>query len=286
MFDKILLAVNEQDENSLSLNFAEKYAKVFHSKVELINVVPEFETFSRAFEGEEKQKIDEWVSEKLVPESRSNLERLGGFLREKGVTTDIFVKQGIPSEVIMQTAEDQQSDLIILDSGREHSKDLLGGTALKVLRSTTVPVLTFNSNTTLREIKKILVPIDLYHVVMKFSLKYLTSFISSLSENLEADVTKLYVLETGNHGYPPEVIDKIREDCVSKISKIGDSKYSSDLETNNAAWNGIVNYAEKNGFDLIVISRYIGKDFRPRFLGSTAEKVIQKAGSPVITLNP
>lgn len=286
MFEKILLAINEQDTNSESVKFVERYAKTFGSVVQLVSVIPDFENFSHALGDEEKNRVTEWVNNTLAPESRTKLDEINGFLKQKGIESEILITQGVPSQEILQTAIDSNSDLIVMDKGREHSKNLLGGTPLKVLRNTIVPVLTINKNAGLREIRKVLVPIDLYHVIMKFSLKYLTSFISSLADSLDARITKLYVVETGNHSLPEDLISKIKEDSLKRISSIGYIGFTSDVEVSTAAWSGIVDYAREEEMDLIVVSRYIGKDFRPKFLGSTAEKVIQEAHCPVITLNP
>lgn len=286
MFEKILLAINEQNTNSESVKFVERYANTFGSGVQLVSVIPDFENFSHALGDEEKNKITEWVNNTLVPESKTRLDEINDFLKQKGIESEILITQGVPSQEIVQAAIDSESDLIVMDKGREHSENLLGGTALKVLRNTIVPVLTFNSSARLREISKVLVPIDLYHVIMKFSLKYLTAFISSLAESLDARITKLYVVETGNHRLPEDLISKIKEDSLRSISSIGYIGFTSDVEVSTAAWTGIVDFAREKDMDLIVISRYMGRDFRPKFLGSTAEKVIQEAHCPVITLNP
>lgn len=286
MFEKILLAINEQNTNSESVKFVERYANTFGSGVQLVSIIPDFDTFSHALGEEEKNKVIEWVNNTLIPESRTKLDEIKGFLRQKGIESEILITQGVPSQEIAQAAIGSNSDLIVMDKGREQSKNLLGGTALKVLRDTIVPVLTFNKNSGLREIRKVLVPIDLYHVIMKFSLKYLTAFISSLADSLDARITKLYIVETGNNRLPEDLIAKIKEDSLKRISSVGYVGFTSDVEVSTAAWLGIVDYAREKDMDLIVISRYMGKDFRPKFLGSTAEKVIQEAHCPVITLNP
>lgn len=286
MISKILLAVNEQNESSQSVKYTRMLAEIFGSRICLVNIIPDFENFSLALDDQEKHRITDWVDNKLLPDTRNNLEKINNMLKTAGLDSNILIKRGIPSEQIVKTGTEEDADLIVLDKGMEYRKYLLGGTALKVLRSCDIPVLTLNDKAQFKGIKSILVPIDLYHVIMKFSLKYLVDYITSISEKLGAMVTKLYVVETGNHSLPSEIINKIKEDSLRKISVIGNPGFLSDVEVNTAAWSGIVEYASREKFDLVVVTRYIGRDFRPKFLGSTAEKVIQEARCPVITINP
>jgi len=286
MLDKILIAVDEQSVDSPSVRFADILSKRFGSKIYLLNVIPGFDKFVNAFEEQEKYKLTDWIDNKFVPEKRAVMESIKLSFNGCGLDCDILTKQGIPYQEIINTGIEKGVDLLILDRERHHRRSILGGTAQKVLRNSEIPILTFNNKPLRIDIKKILLPIDLYHVIMKFSLSKLFDYIKELSRAFDAEITKLYVIEQGNHRLPLEVIEKIKEDCLNKLSAAGSNGFLSAVELNTNAWSGILNYAESNNSDLIVLTRYAGKDFRPKFLGSTAEKVIQEAPCPVITIHP
>ncbi len=52
------------------------------------------------------------------------------------------------------------------------------------------------------------------------------------------------------------------------------------------AWSGIVDFAEKEGVDLIVMTTQGRKGISRFFLGSVAEKVINEAPCPVMAIKP
>jgi len=52
------------------------------------------------------------------------------------------------------------------------------------------------------------------------------------------------------------------------------------------AWFGIVNFAEENGIDLIIMTTHGRKGLARFMLGSTAEKVISESPCPVLTIKP
>jgi len=52
------------------------------------------------------------------------------------------------------------------------------------------------------------------------------------------------------------------------------------------AWTGILELAQKNDIDLIVMMTYHGILEKREFIGSTTWKIVQNSNLPVITLNP
>jgi nucleotide-binding universal stress UspA family protein len=52
------------------------------------------------------------------------------------------------------------------------------------------------------------------------------------------------------------------------------------------AWRGMIKFVDERNIDLIVMMTYGGGRIKEDFLGSIAEKVIQEAPCPVITMRP
>ena len=71
------------------------------------------------------------------------LEELGEMAADAGVTYESAIKSGAISEEIVEYAEDEEMDVIVMGTGyRGTVGSLIGGKADRVVRSATVPVIT------------------------------------------------------------------------------------------------------------------------------------------------
>jgi nucleotide-binding universal stress UspA family protein len=101
----------------------------------------------------------------------------------------------------------------------------------------------------------------------------------------------LNVVETGYQKYPPELAEQLRGFALRELKEtVGATRLKEDLVINTViapnGWRGIVDFAFEKKADLIVIMTYGGGKFKKEFIGSVAEKVIQEAHCPVITMTP
>jgi nucleotide-binding universal stress UspA family protein len=63
-------------------------------------------------------------------------------------------------------------------------------------------------------------------------------------------------------------------------------KISEEIIRAVTASHGIVDYAQANQFDLIVMSTYVQSKVERFFLGSTSEKVVSHSNVPVFAIPP
>ena len=193
----------------------------------------------------------------------------------------------MPHLQIIQAADEQNSDLIVLGKGRAQEKYLLGATALKVIRRSPIPVMVARKNDGPIRIKNILVPTDLYNIKSRDLL-----FSAGLAEYLDLNITSLNVVEIGNKKYPPEVVERLRGNSYNNLTKkVAEAdlgiKVNTVVKTGKNACKGIIDYASNNDIDIIFMNTYGGGEFRrEEFIGSVAERVIQEAPCPVITVKP
>ena len=193
----------------------------------------------------------------------------------------------MPHLQIIQIAKEENSDLIVLGKGRAQEKYLLGTTALKVIRRSSIPVMIAKKKQGSIKIESILVPTDLYNITSRDLL-----FTAKLAEYLDLNITSLNVVEIGNKKYPPEVVERLRgnsyNDLTRKVNeaKLG-IKINTVVKTAKNACRGIIDYASEMDIDIIFMNTYGGGEFRrEEFIGSVAERVIQEAPCPVITVKP
>ena len=285
MIHKILWASDGSKDSIQALKHAELMAKKLKAQILSLLVIPDYYDVAEKFPPDEKQRFAKWIEETTTKE-RKVLEDIGKDFKEKGINFKIEITSGIPYRQILKVADREKVDLIALGKGRAVERSILGGTALKVLRSSTLPVLTARGDGKSLEIKRILVPTDLSHVLSK-DLNYAVE----LSEVFGATIYLLNIVEVGEHAFPPEIVEQMRGFAYREIvESMGKVKIKENIEASvevaKNAWRGIVGFANERDIDLIVMMSYGGGKLKEDFIGSVAEKVIQESASPVITMTP
>ena len=285
MIHKILWASDGSKDSIQALKHAELMAKKLKAQILSLLVIPDYYDVAEKFPPDEKQRFAKWIEETTTKE-RKVLEDIGKDFKEKGINFKIEITSGIPYRQILKVADREKVDLIALGKGRAFERSILGGTALKVLRSSTLPVLTARGDGKSLEIKRILVPTDLSHVLSK-DLNYAVE----LSEVFGATIYLLNIVEVGEHAFPPEIVEQMRGFAYREIvESMGKVKIKENIEASvgvaRNAWRGIVGFANEGDIDLIVMMSYGGGKLKEDFIGSVAEKVIQESASPVITMTP
>lgn len=288
MIKKIVWASDGSKDSIHALSHAESLARMFGAGIVGLYVIPEYFEVSTIdeFESEQLDLLADWIKEK---ESRGSdrLSSIAAEMREKGLDFTTRIKQGVAYHRIIETAEEEKADLIVLGKGKAEEKNILGGTAIKVLRRSNTPVYIARGEEPLKKIRKILVPTDLYRILSRD-----LEFTLGMAKHVDADIYSLNIVVTGEGKYPPKLIELARGDAYNKLTEqVEDAKLEDRVETvvetSRNAWTGIVNFAKHKGIDLIVMTTY--GDYKMRkddFVGSVSERVVQEAHCPVITLRP
>lgn len=288
MIDKILWACDDSDDSSYALRYAEYFAKSLNAEIIGLYVIPEYYEVPvlKDFPTEELDLLAEWIKETESKES----DRLSGIadkVNENGVTFSSRISQGAPHVEILKTADEVHADLVVIGKGRADDKAILGATALKVMRRSSVPVLIAKKDDSKDRIKRIAVPTDLFNIQSR-DLRFALDF----SELRDAEIFSLNVVETGDRKYPPEVVERLRGNAYNKltrqISEAGMAdKVTTVVKCAKNALQGILSFIEEKDIDLVVMNTYGGGEFRrDEFIGSVAERVVQESPCAVITVKP
>jgi len=303
---KILLPIDDSVPSHVAMELAAFIAKRFESKVTLLHAIsheflnPQFRRFapeapeyvSVAPTGEQGailahlpdspprsaapeavvNEITEWYrqrAEEIIAESVN-------LFKEEGVQVDQkIVEHADPAEAIIEETQEGDYDLVTMGYGGEiEHKPHLGSTTQKVLRHVQTPVLIAREK---RQMKRILVPFDGSEKSQK-ALKYG----ASLAEKSNAELTLLYIQELGLLKIKPDVAKKIGDNILSEaISQVKGVKLNQRLESGDPA-EMIVQLADKENYDLIVMGNK-GHGAVMRFLmGSVAEHVVHYANTSVL----
>jgi nucleotide-binding universal stress UspA family protein len=288
LIKKILWASDGSTDSLDALSYVEDIAKRCKAETVGLYVIPDyFEVDMKdQFPEQEYDLIAKWIKETKSRES-DRLNDIAKQFESKGFSFKTRISQGVPHLQIIQIAEEENSDLIVLGKGRAQEKLLLGATALKVIRRSPIPVMVARKKPGPIKIENILVPTDLYNIASRDLL-----FTAGLAEYLDMNITSLNVVEIGNKKYPPEVVERLRGNAYNNLTeKINEAdlgiKVNTVVKTGKNACRGIISYASENDIDIIFMNTYGGGEFRrEEFIGSVAERVIQEAPCPVITVKP
>ena len=151
----------------------------------------------------------------------------------------------------------------------------------------------FNEEVFMGEIKKILVPID-----FSPASPVLVPYVKTLGQKLGAEVHLFYVVQSlayfGGFYVPHTSIQKFEDEILKGAERKMDDFVEDHFEdfpvqthilTGDVA-EEIINFAKKEGFDLILMGTHGRKGLDKVIFGSVAEKVVKGAPCPVLTINP
>ncbi len=288
MLNKIVWTSDGSKDSLDALTYAENLARLFGSEIVGLYVIPDYFEVSvlDEFPNAELDLLANWIQEKESKGS-DRLKNIADELNAKGLRFSTRITQGVPYLKIIETAEELNADLIVMGKGRAEEKNILGATALKVIRRSRIPVLVAKMDEPRTEIKKILIPTDLYNIRSR-DLQLALDF----SKDMDVELFSLNIVVTGEGKYPPEMIERMRGNAYDKLTqKLDDEGLGKLIEpvvnTSKNAWIGIVNFVKEKNIDLIFMNSYQGGKFRrEEFIGSVAERVVQEAPCPVITVKP
>ena len=224
----------------------------------------------------------------VTPEpAKAQLEHIA-LQRLANVRHKLLVKSGRPAELIEDTAEELDVDLIAMaTSGRTGVENLLlGSVAGHVVRASKRPVLTFTAGSSLGEMKKILCPVD-------FDPNSLAAleFGALLAQECNATMTLFHVvpviiepLKIATEPDEREWEERRREKLQELAEETGRRAECRVVTRWGDPANGVLEAARELRPDLIVMATHGRKGLSRVALGSVAERVVRESPVPVLTV--
>jgi nucleotide-binding universal stress UspA family protein len=282
--DKILWSTDFSDEGQEALLYADAFAKTYDAKIIALHVVPDISPAlydaALVVKGELAKRVA-YVKEEAQ-------KKFDSLKKVKDLEFKALIKEGNAAKKIIETAEEENVDLIVL--GRRGlsaiEKLFIGSVANQVLRNSPVPLLLTKKKTGKPRFKKILVPTDFSE-----QEEIERDFAWKLAKGFDSSLTLLHVLELHDYEFTPRALDEMF-DAVEKRFKQREKKEKEDIPVTEDVYRainaavGIVDYADTHKFDMIVISTCVQSKIERFFLGSTTEKVISYTHVPVFAIPP
>ena len=236
-------------------------------------------------------------TEALQAAAAARLEEACERARKAGLDVSSDLRLGLPSQAILEAAKEEKADLLVIGTrgltGVSHM--LLGSTAARVVQHASCPVLSVHpgDHERHRRIRTILVPTD-FSRDAELATAAANRLFGEDFEGARLVLVHAYHLpfEYTAYGTIPTSVDYTKDVEGSAEERLAETAAAlADLgpEIETRAIEGyppdvIVEAAENSGADLIAMGTHGRTGLAHLFLGSTAERVVQHAKCPVLTV--
>ncbi|MEJ2086027.1 MAG: universal stress protein [Acidobacteriota bacterium] len=289
--ERVLVATDFSDTARSGLDWAIEVAKTHDASIDLVHalLVPNRATDFVPSPPDFSESLQEAASGRLTEVTEK--------VKQTGVSVNSELRLGVASQVILQTAADLGSDLIVVGTrglaGLKHL--LLGSTAERVVQQAPCPVLTVHPGDIdqHRRIRRILVPTDFSEDASSIHEAALT-LLGELQPDAGIILLHVYHLpyEYTAYGAIPTSLDYFKDvegAAEDRLAELAQPLRERGVTVETMAKEGyppeiIVDEAENAGADLIAMGTHGRSGLAHLLLGSTAERVVQHAKCPVLTV--
>lgn len=281
MFDRILFPTDGSEGADAVFDRVLDVAEAHDATVHVLNVADTTHDSVTRIEGE--------VVDVLEREGAGIVETTAERAADRRIPTVTDVVQGGVAPTIDAYAEEYGIDLIALPTrGRTGlERLLLGSTTGRVLRRSTVPVLTFDptDDPAPYPARNVLVPTDGSagaEAALEFSVK--------LAAATEAAIHLLCVVDESDPtvdlsaDMADERAGEVVETATSIAEDAGVESVVGAVETSSSIRRAIESYVGTHGVDLVVMGARGHRVLERRLLGSVTERTVQSASIPVMTV--
>lgn len=288
----VLAATDFSETASAALDWALELARQQGARVELVHAVtvppsvPGYvPTAGLDFEAEVRRAAEARLAEAVAA------------LRERGLEVSTFLSPGTPSQVILDRAEALPARAIVIGTrgltGLRHL--LLGSTTQRVVHGAHCPVLTVHPGDLgkHRTIRTILVPTD-FSEDADLAIHTAHRLLATLEQDARLILLHAFNLpiEYTAYGPIPTSIGYLEDkglDSERRLFETAQPLQREGLTLETVSREGdpahvIAEEAERRGADLIAMGTRGQSGLRHFFLGSTAERVVEHAPCPVMTI--
>ena len=279
----ILFATDFSPAADLAAPFAMQIAKTYGAKIYGVHV-HEIENYATA-----SPQVWAMMAEAAEKEAHEKARRLNEQL--EGVEHHVSVHEGNIWEVISRLIDEKKIDLVVLGThGRKgFGKALLGSVAERILRQAKCPVLTVGPNALLTLGNTLKLREIIYATDLSAEFPAAAAYASSLAQENQAHLGLLYVIEeqkTGDLVQPREIADAKMRMLGQLVPEGADLWCKPEcLVAQGDPAEKILEVAEKQKADLIVLGARPGKWFAAHLDAGTVHKVVTEARCPVLTVH-
>jgi nucleotide-binding universal stress UspA family protein len=289
-FTALLVATDFSETAEAALDWAIEIARPQNASIRLVHgltvpaPLPDYLPTTHDF-GEDLRRAAE-----------ARLDEAAERVAEAGVSAEVDLRLGLPSQAILEVATEFDPDLIVVGTrgltGLAHL--LLGSTAERVVQRATAPVLTVHPDDAGRHrpIATIVVPTDFSRDAEQ-ALAVARRFLGRPGGARLVLVHAFHLpVEYTAYGPIPTSVNYLKDvaaDAEERLGELAARFRAEGVEVSTVCREGyppdvIVDVAAAEKADLVAMGTHGRSGLAHLFLGSTAERVVQRSPCPVMTV--
>jgi len=288
MYETILVPIDGSDPAEVAAEEAIEIARRFDASLSLLAVLETPESAHSSVGTEpDRDDLDEQVERAI--------ERIEAHAVEAGVPHETLIERGIPHDVISATVSDRDAEMVAMGThGRTGvERILLGSVTERVLRTSSVPVLTAHERDDVGVFDDILVPTDGSTTADRAADHAL-----ALAERDGATVHALSVVDVQAMASGldmgaglPGVVETLTDQREDAVAAVRDRAEDRGIDCETAVLEGgpvkaIGDYVDDNGIDIVTMGTHGHSGIERLLLGSVAERTIRTSDVPVLAVPP
>ncbi len=272
----ILVPTDFSKQADKALEVATGIAKKLNAKLVILNIVPMLNPVVLLGETDSKP-IEQQYTEYVKDSADKSLENLIQEDRFKGLKVSKKVVIGEMCHQILEQIDIENIDLIVMGSSGSGGLDewLIGSNTEKVVRNSTVPVLTIKESQTDFEVKNIV-----FASTMQENQLAALQKIQTFQEMFNAHLHLLYV-NTPSTFMDNKDIAK-RKDLL--VAKTGLQNYTLSTYASVTEQLGIAHFSEEVKADVIALATNQRKGLAHFFIGSLTEDIVNHFTKPILSV--
>jgi len=289
MYDDVLIATDGSSATERALRHALGIAERFDARLHVLYVVDT--RLVELFGGERRETVLRESRAAGDQVTREVVDRAD----DRGVAAVSEVREGTPHEVVLAYADEAAVDLVAMGSHSNVGTDtaLLGSTAERVVGRADCAVLTARPverdehTEGVQQFDDLLVPVDGSDPAERAA-----DHAIELAEMYGANVHFVYVVDSSTYDSgdaPRSVVGMLEEAGQNEVDALAERAADLHVSASTSVERGvaherIVEYADDEDADLVVMGSRGKTGGEGWFLGSTTDRVLRTVDQPVLTL--
>ncbi|WP_267643818.1 universal stress protein [Haloarchaeobius amylolyticus] len=284
MYERILVPTDGSEAALTAAECAAALARRFGAAVDVVHVPEQRERLFAPSEAEATAAAAEHVEETRAVVTEAGIEP----------TTAILDEPDQIHEVLARYVDDNDVDCIVMGTHGRTGFDryVLGSVTERTIRTASVPVVTVHEETAMpaeAAFERLLVPTDGSESAMA-AAEHAATFASAM----DADIHVINAVDTTaapggvESAYITDELENAGEQAIERLGAHIESSGGTVTKSSvvhGSPYRAIVEYAEENDVDCIVMGTHGRTGLDRYLLGSVTERVVRLASVPVVTVH-